>query len=102
MQSILHILKINEPIRGKSKSTGKDYEIHTAECAILDEVGHIEQVGVLDIPRDLREKLSPGVFMGQFALAAAFDTRKIQSRLVGLLPYDVAKAKANASAPKAA
>lgn len=102
MKSVLNVLKINAPLRGTSKKTGNAYEIHTAECAILDELGHIEQVGVLDIPKELREKLSTGVFVGEFALTAGFSDRKINARLVGLAPYDVAKAKAATLAPKAA
>ena len=94
MQSTIHIFKLDEVKKGTSKKTGKDYEIHTAQAALIDAAGNVDTVGVLDIPPDLRGKVGPGRFTGTFAMKTNFMTGRIESALVGLLPLADPKAKA--------
>jgi hypothetical protein len=94
MQSILQILKLNEPRSGKT-AAGREWTMQDAECVILNDKGEADQVGVLMIPKDLMGKVSPGVFIGSFALRA--DTsregqRRIQAVLTGLQPYAIKRA----------
>lgn len=83
MQSILHILKVNE-LRTGSKD-GRAWEMQDAECALLTDSGEVDQVGVLMIPKTLRGQVKPGVYMGSFALSPDRE-RRINAVLVGLNP----------------
>lgn len=96
--SIVQILKVDNK-KGKSSKTGRDYEIETAECLLLTDTGEVSQVGVLDVPPDLRGKVQPGTYTASFTMRAAYDTRRIQSVLVGLTAIPAQKA---AKAPAAA
>ena len=87
MQSILQILKLNEPRSGEKN--GRKWEMQDCECLLLKESGEVDQVGVLMIPKDMMGKVQPGTYMGSFALRA--DTsregqRRIQAVLTGLNP----------------
>ena len=85
MNSILQILKLNDPRSGVKND--RKWEMQDAECIILDEVGNPTQVGVLMIPKELMGKVSPGVFMGSFALKASGARdggRRIEAVLTGL------------------
>jgi hypothetical protein len=84
MQSTIRVFKLDEVKKGTSKKTGNAYEIHTAQCALVDETGNIDQVGVLDIPPDLRGKVGPGLFRGTFAMKTNFQNGRIEAALVGL------------------
>ena len=91
MNSILQILKLNEPRSGKT-ANGTAWTMQDAECAILDDAGVVQQVGVLMIPRELLGKVGTGMFIGSFVLRA--DTRKegqrrINAELTSLQPYAV-------------
>lgn len=93
MQSILQILKLNEPRSGEKN--GRRWEMQDAECLILNDAGLVDQVGVLMIPKDLMGKVQPGVFIGSFALRANTSRegqRRIEAVLTGLQPYSVKKA----------
>jgi hypothetical protein len=81
--SIVQILKVDNR-KGKSQKTGRDYEMETAECILLDDTGQAVQVGVLDVPRELMGQVHPGIYTAAFTMRAAYDTRRIQSVLVGL------------------
>ena len=87
MQSILRILKVNEERTGTKE--GRAWSMQDAECCLLKDTGEIDQVGVLQIPRDLRGKVAPGDYIGTFALRADMAARRIQAVLVGLTPYAV-------------
>jgi len=91
MQSIIRILKLNEPKKGISAKTGRPYDMQDAECLLLKDTGEIDQVGVLDIPRALRDKVVAGDFIGTFALTPDMASRKIKAVLTGLQPYIVGK-----------
>lgn len=92
MQSIIRILKLNEVRKGVSKKTGNPYEMQDAECLLLKDTGEIDQVGVLQIPKDLMGKVTEGDFIGTFALRANLQDRRINAVLTGLAPYAVGKA----------
>lgn len=89
MQSILQILKVNELKKGVSRKTGNPYEMQDCECLILNDDGSIDQVGVLPLPKDLREKVAPGTYIGSFAMRPDMQTRRIGAVLTGLQPYSV-------------
>lgn len=101
MRSIIQILKVNEMKKGVSRKTGNPYEMQDAECLILNDDGSVDQVGVLPLPKDLREKVLPGTYVGSFAMRPDMQTRRIGAVLTGLQPYTPAKPVAPASvAPK--
>jgi len=85
MQSILQILKVNEPRTGQKD--GRPWEMQDAECLLLTAEGVVDQVGVLQIPKDLRGKVKEGVYMGSFALRPDMRSRRIEAVLTGLQPY---------------
>lgn len=86
MQSLIQILKMNEPKTGVSGKTGKPYDMQDAECLLLNDDGSLAQVGVLQVPRALREVAKVGKFSASFALQANFASRRIEAVLVGLTP----------------
>ena len=92
MQSLIQILKVNEARSGTSKTTGKPWTIQEAECLLLKDDGTVDQVAVLTIPRDLLGKVTPGTFIGAFALGANYKDRRVEAQLVGLQPYTQKKA----------
>lgn len=89
MQSIIQILKLNDVREGVSQKNGKPYRMQDAECLILKETGEVDQVGVLQIPRDLLGTVTPGVYLGSFALRPNMASRRIEAQLTGLRPYTV-------------
>lgn len=84
MQAVLQILKVNDLKSGVSKKTGNPYELQDAECVLLDDKGAPSQIGVLSIPKELRGKVEPGVYTGNFALRPDLQTRRIEAVLTGL------------------
>lgn len=85
MQSILQILKLNDPRSGEKN--GRKWEMQEAECLILNEAGDVAEVGVLMIPKDLMGKVPVGTFYGTFALRANKSReggRRIEAVLTGL------------------
>ena len=91
MQSVIQILKLNEPKTGTSKKTGNAYDMQDAECLLLDANGNVDQVSVLQIPKGLRGKVTVGKFMGSFALHANFASRRIEAVLTDLNPIPEGK-----------
>ena len=94
MQSILQIIKLNEPKKGVSKKTGNEYDMQDAECILLAPDGTVDQVGVLQIPKALRDKVGVGTFTATFALHANFASRRIEAVLTGLVAVRQAAAPA--------
>jgi hypothetical protein len=86
VQSIIQILKLNDPKTGTSKKTGNPYDMQDAECLLLTPDGGIDQVGVLQVPKALRETVKPGTYTATFALNANFASRRIEAVLTGLVP----------------
>lgn len=99
MQSVIQILKVNEVKRGTSSKSGRPYEMQDAECLLLSESGEVDQVGVLRIPKELRDVVKPGTFTASFALSARYDTRQIEAVLTGLVPLPPAARPAPSAAP---
>ena len=85
MQSILRILKVNEERTGVKE--GRPWSMQDAEVLLLKDTGEVDQVGVLQIPKDLRGKVVPGDFIGSFALRPDMASRRVMAVLVGLQPY---------------
>jgi hypothetical protein len=93
MQSTVRIFKMDDVKKGTSKKTGSPYEIHTAQAALIDGAGNVDQVGVLDIPPDLRNKgIVPGDYSGTFAMKTNFQNGRIEAALVGLTPMQPVRA----------
>lgn len=86
MESIIQILKLNDLKSGVSRKTGNPYEMQDAECLLLKEDGSIDQVGVLQVQKSLRDKALPGVYTGSFALHSNFASRRIEAVLTDLTP----------------
>ncbi len=101
LTSIIQILKINEKRSGNKN--GRDWAMQDAECMLLSDTGEVEQVGVLQLPKDMMGDNAPkvGVYLGSFALRAGMQDRKIAAVLTGLQPYNQRPSKA-AAAPAAA
>lgn len=84
MQAIVQVIKVNEA-RSGSKD-GRAWEMQDAECILLDEQGNPDQVGVLMVPKDLRNNIKPGQYTGSFSLVASLRDRRIEARLTNLVP----------------
>lgn len=83
MQSILQILKLNEP-RAWSMD-GRSGFTHSAECLLLAADGTVDQVGVLRIKGDdLIKKAQVGTYLGSFAMRANPASRQIEAVLTDL------------------
>ncbi len=85
MQSTIQIFKLDEVKKGISKKNGSPYEIHTAQCALVDAVGNIDTVGVLDIPQALRGQVTAGLYTATFAMRTSMMTGRIEAVLTGLV-----------------
>lgn len=85
MQSIIQILKLNEPKPWSME--GRSGVSHSAECLLLTPEGEVDQVGVLRIKGDeLIKKAKPGTFFGSFAMRANPASRQIEAVLTDLTP----------------
>ncbi len=85
MQSLIQILKLNEP--RPWNMDGKSGLSHSAECLLLNDDGSISQVGVLKIKGDdLIKKAQVGVYSGSFAMRANPASRVIEAVLTDLTP----------------
>lgn len=93
LTSIIQILKVNEKRTGEKN--GRAWAMQDAECALLADTGELEQVGVLQLPKDMMGEAAPkpGIYIGAFALRAGMQDRKIGAVLTALQPYTVPKAR---------
>lgn len=88
MQQHLQILKINEKRSGTKD--GRDWQMQTAECVLLNEKGEAQEVGVLTLTKDMMEKsLKTGRYVAEFQLRSNYKTRQIQANLVSLTPVTI-------------
>jgi hypothetical protein len=86
--SKIQVLKV-DVLKGNSKKTNLPFEIHTAECILLNDDGSVNQVGKLRIPQSLRESCVPGTFSAGFSLGVSNygDTRGlVEAQLASLTP----------------
>lgn len=98
LTSIIQILKVNEKRTGNKN--GRDWAMQDAECALLNDTGELEQVGGLELPKELMGDAAPkpGVYLASFALRAGMRDRKIVAVLTALTPYTVGKPAATSKA----
>jgi hypothetical protein len=97
LTSIIQILKVNDLRKGNKN--GRDWAMQDCECMLLTDTGGVEQVGVLQLPKDMMGESAPapGIYLGSFALRAGMQDRKISAVLTGLQPYNVRADKSSAA-----
>ena len=102
LTSIIQILKVNEKRSGNKN--GRDWAMQDCECALLADTGELEQVGVLQLPKDMMGESAPkpGIYVGAFALRAGMQDRKITAVLTALTPYALPKVGTSAARSSAA
>ena len=88
----LQILVVNPIREGIGKVSKNPYKMQDCECAILDDKGVPQQVGVLMLSKEQTGNVTPGYYSGSFEIRA--DTsrdggRKIGAVLVDLVPHDL-------------
>lgn len=88
MQSIINILKVNDSRSGVSAKNGKPYTMQDAECLLMTADGKVDQVGVLQVPRDMIGKLVPGYYTCTFGLQANLASRRIEAVATNFTPFD--------------
>ena len=94
MQSVIQVLKVNDARKGVSRKTGNPYEMQDAECLLMTADGAIDQVGVLQIPRELMGKVALGTYSAVFALRSNMSSRRIEAVLTNLTPLPPRSTKA--------
>lgn len=102
LTSIIQILKVNEKRSGNKN--GRDWSMQDCECALLADTGELEQVGVLQLPKEMMGDAAPkpGTYLGAFALRAGMQDRKISAVLTALTPYSIPPARPAAKPAAAA
>ena len=91
MQTIIQILKVNEPKPWSME--GRSGFSHSAECLLLTAEGVVDQVGVLKIKGDdLIKKAVVGTYTGSFAMRSNPQNRQIEAVLTDLQPITKAGA----------
>jgi hypothetical protein len=86
LSSLLRIIVVNEE-RSDTKE-GRAWAMQDAECILMNDDGSPKQVGVLQLPKEIRAKgaVKPGDYTGSFALRPDLRTRRIEAVLVDLTP----------------
>lgn len=88
--SILQIILTNPIREGVGKLSGNPYRMQDCECIILNDDGTPREVGVLMLGKELVGNVTPGTYLGQFALRANKSEkgqRRIEAVITGLTPY---------------
>ena len=85
LPSYIQILVAQKPKEGVGKN-GKPYKFQEADCVMLDEDGVMLQVGLLDVPGDLIDKLKPGVYQAGYGMRVDYQSRKIKPVVMSLTP----------------
>lgn len=86
--STIQVLKV-DPVEKKKGKDGGEYEVHTAQTALLSDEGELLKVGRLRIPEALRPVIKVGVFRASFALEVAQwgqNKGDVIAALTGLVP----------------
>lgn len=97
--STIQVLKVDPVEKRKSPKDGSEYEVHTAQTALLDDDGVLQKVGRLRIPESMREKVKVGTFRAAFSLEVAqwgLNKGDVIAALVDLVPVPVRGAAAPA------
>lgn len=89
MTSIIQILKVNEKRTGNKN--GRDWAMQDCECVLLSDEGAFEQVGVLQLPKEMMTPNEPkvGTYVCSFTLRAGMQDRKIGAVVTALTAYPV-------------
>jgi len=87
----VQILLVNPKREVPTKAGGK-FEVQDAETVILDDVGAPVVVGPLSIPRDLIDKVTPGMYDAVFLWERDYKTGRLVNNLQGLTPLAQRKA----------
>lgn len=100
--ALIRIFKVNEARSGNKD--GRAWEMQDAECALLTEAGEVDQIGVLMVPKELRNNVKPGDYTGTFALKPDLRSRRIEAVLTGLtaLPNGWNRSRGQSQASQAA
>jgi len=104
MHALIQVLKLNDMRQGVSRESGKPWEMQDAECIVLNDDFTPSKVGVLRVPKDLRNNLHPGIYTGTFSLEPDYKTRVIGAVLTGLtaVPESAQRAIKGAASQRAA
>lgn len=95
MNVFLHILVVNAIREGVGRQSGVAYKMQDCECAIVNEKGEPQEVGVLMLSKEQVGNVTPGHYSGTFALRANKSKeggRRIEAVVVGLVPLDLTAA----------
>lgn len=84
MHALIQIFKVNEERSGVKD--GRPWSMQDAECALLTDDGVIDRIGVLRVPKDLKGKLSAGIYTASFTLQPNLKSRIIEANVVSLTP----------------
>jgi len=98
MQTIIQILKVNEARSGEKN--GRKWEMQDAECILLNDDGSVGEVGVCQIPKDLINKVGPGIYTAAFTLRANKSReggRRIEASFTNFIPVPPQKPAPKAS-----
>lgn len=82
--TLLQIIKVNEARSGNKD--GRAWQMQDAECILLNDDKSVAAVGVLMLPKDLHGQVKPGVYTASFTLAPNMASRRIEARIVNLVP----------------
>lgn len=84
--SLIKIIVVNEARSGTKD--GRNWSMQDCECILLNDDGSAKSVGVLQLPKEIRERgeVKPGDYSGSFALKPDLRTRRIEAVLTGLTP----------------
>ncbi|MFM2276395.1 MAG: hypothetical protein RL211_2267 [Pseudomonadota bacterium] len=99
--STIQVLKV-DPVEKKQGKDGGEYEVHTAQTALLLDDGTLDKVGRLRIPSYLRDKVTVGIFRASFALEVAQwgqNKGDVIASLTGLVPMNKAAPQSAAVRP---
>lgn len=83
--SKVQILLVN-PRREVPTKSGGVFQVQDAETVILDDLGAPVVVGPLSIPRDLIDKVVPGMYDAVFLWERDYKTGRLVSNLQSLTP----------------
>jgi hypothetical protein len=104
MSNILQILAVSPAKTGTSKG-GKAYSIVETHCAVLNEDGSAQGVGVWVLPREVPQDTKPGYYAPVYGMRAVTygELRgQILGEIVGLVPLAPAAIKRIQNPPAAA
>jgi hypothetical protein len=92
--SILEVIKRS----GIAKKTGNAWEIHAAQCVLMQDVDGKSQivVGTINLPDHLK-MTEPGDYLAEFAFFQSMEG-KLEPRITSLQPFGMSAAKPKAGA----